>query len=130
MRFSTTTRYGLRAIIYLARKGEIASVREISEAEDIPVPYLEKIILKLSKAGLIDVKRGAGGGYFLARPAAQISVDDIVRILEKTTSPAPCIEHGYACPRQKKCPTRGMWEKIDRSIHATLETISLQSLIR
>jgi Rrf2 family protein len=70
MKFSTTTRYGLRAIVYIAKSNKICSVKEISEAEEIPVKYLEKIILKLSKAQLIEVKRGATGGYFWrARPA-------------------------------------------------------------
>lgn len=128
MRFSTTTRYGLRAIVHIAREGHICSVKEISEAEEIPVKYLEKIIRKLAKAGFIEVKRGSTGGYFLARPAGRITVDDIVGTLEKTTFPAPCVEHGYACPRRKKCPTRGIWEKIDAGIHATLRKITIQDL--
>src|SRR5665647_1853443 len=97
MKFSTTTRYGLRAIVYIAHQGRICSAREISEAENIPLPYLEKIILKLSKAGFIEVKRGATGGYFLAQPTNKITVDDIVNVLEKTTSPAPCVDSNYCC---------------------------------
>lgn len=130
MKFSTTTRYGLRAIVYIARKGDISSVREISTAENIPVPYLEKIILKLSKAGFISVKRGASGGYYLSRSADKISVDGIVTTLEKTTHSAPCLEEGYDCPRLKDCPTHGIWGKIDRSIHETLGKITLEDLIR
>jgi len=130
MKFSTTTRYGLRAIVYIARKGAISSVREISAAEDIPVPYLEKIILKLSKAGFIKVKHGANGGYYLSRPANKISVDEIVTTLEKTTYPAPCLEKGYGCPRLKDCPTHSIWGKIDRSIHETLGKITLENLIK
>lgn len=130
MKFSTTTRYGLRAIVYIAHQNEICSAREISEAENIPLPYLEKIILKLAKAGLIEVKRGATGGYFLARPADEINVDDIVKVLEKTTSPAPCVNSHYHCPRHKNCPTRNIWEKIDESIHSTLQTVTLESLIK
>lgn len=130
MRFSTTTRYGLRAIVHIAREDHICSVKEISEAEGIPVKYLEKIILKLSKAGFIEVKRGKAGGYFLARTAGRITVDDIVSVLEKTTSPAPCVEHGYDCPRRKGCPTRGIWEKIDAGIHSTLKNITIADLIK
>lgn len=130
MKFSTTTRYGLRAIVYIAHKGDICSAREISEAENIPLPYLEKIILKLAKARLIEVKRGATGGYFLARPANKTTVDDVVTILETTTSPAPCLDSDYYCPRHKHCPTRHIWEKIDDSIHSTLKNITLQDLIQ
>lgn len=130
MKFSTTTRYGLRAIVYIAHQGGICSAREISEAENIPLPYLEKIILKLSKADLIEVKRGATGGYFLAQPTNKITVDDIVNVLEKTTLPAPCVDSAYCCPRHKDCPTRNIWEKIDKSIHSTLKTITLKDLIK
>jgi len=130
MKFSTTTRYGLRAIVYLAHQGGICSAREISEAEEIPFTYLEKIILKLAKAELIGVKRGASGGYFLKKPAGEISVDDVVQVLEKTTSPAPCVDKDFRCPRHQNCPTRHIWEKIDASIHSTLRTITLQDLIK
>jgi Rrf2 family iron-sulfur cluster assembly transcriptional regulator len=112
----------------LSRQDRICSVKEISEAEEIPVKYLEKIILKLAKASLVATKRGSGGGYYLARPAGQISVDDVVQILEKTTSPAPCVERDYHCPRSCKCPTRGIWTRIDQSIRSTLSGITLQDL--
>lgn len=130
MKFSTTTRYGLRAITYVACKGEICSAREISQAEEIPFTYLEKIILKLAKAGLIKVKRGATGGYFLAQSPKDITVEDVVKVLEKTTSPAPCIDPKYKCPRRKLCPTKNIWEKIDESIHLTLRNITLEDLIK
>jgi Rrf2 family protein len=130
MRFSTTTRYGLRAIVHIAKAKHICSVKEISQAEEIPEKYLEKIIRKLGKAGFINAARGSGGGYSLARSATAITVDDIVSTLERTTSPAPCVEHGYACPRSRKCPTRGIWEKIDESIHSTLRGITLDELAR
>jgi Rrf2 family protein len=130
MKFSTNSRYGLRAIIHIAKEKHICSVKEISEAEEIPAKYLEKIILKLSKAGFITATRGASGGYSLAKPASKISVDDIVQTLEKSTSSAPCIEHGYNCPRRKKCSTRSVWEKIDQSIHSTLRGITLEELIK
>jgi Rrf2 family protein len=130
MRFSTTTRYGLRAMVHIAKAKHICSVKEISQAEEIPEKYLEKIIRKLGKAGFITASRGSGGGYILARPANTITVNDIVSTLEKTTSPAPCVEHGYTCPRRRKCPTRGIWEKIDESIHSTLKGITLDELVK
>ncbi len=130
MKFSTTTRYGLRAIVYIAHKEGVCSAREISEAESIPFTYLEKIIVKLAKAGLIEVKRGAAGGYFLPCPADKITVDDVVMVLERTTLPAPCVDSNYRCPRHKNCPTRNIWAKIDASIHSTLKNITLQDLIK
>lgn len=130
MKFSTTTRYGMRAIVFIAKENRICSVKEISEAEAIPFTYLEKIILKLSKAGFIEVKRGATGGYFLAGKPEDITVDDIVSVLEKDTSPAPCVDPTCKCPRQLFCPTKNVWSKINDSIHSTLKTITLKDLIK
>lgn len=130
MKFSTTTRYGLRAIVYLAKKNRVCSVKEISGAEDISPAYLEKIILKLSKAGLIKVKRGTCGGYFLSQPAQDITVGDIVKILEKSTSPAPCVNPEYKCPRRHLCSTKDIWEKVYESINLTLDNITLGELIK
>jgi Rrf2 family protein len=130
MKFSTTTRYGLRAMVYIARKNKICSVKEISEAEEISPAYLEKIILKLSKAGLIEVKRGTSGGYFLARPAENITVEDVVKVLEKSTSLAPCVDPKYKCSRRRLCPTKNIWEKVYNDINLTLRNITLKDLIK
>lgn len=130
MKFSTTTRYGLRAIVHIAKCKNICSVKEISEAEDIPSKYLEKIILKLSKAGLIEVKRGATGGYFLARPADKITVEDVVQVLETHTSPAPCVDSTYKCPRRRFCPTKDIWEKVYDNINTTLRNITIKDLVK
>lgn len=130
MKFSTTTRYGLRAMVYIAQKNKICSVKEISEAEEISPAYLEKIILKLSKAGLIEVKRGTTGGYFLARPAEKITVEDVIKVLEKNTSLAPCVNPIYKCPRRYLCPTKNIWEKIYDNINLTLQNITLKDLIK
>ena len=105
-------------------------IEKISEAEEISSAYLEKIILKLSRAGLIKVKRGTAGGYFLARPAEEITIEDIVKVLEKNTSPAPCVDPKYKCPRRCLCPTKNIWERIYESINLTLRNITLKDLIK
>jgi Rrf2 family protein len=130
MKFSTATRHGLRAMVYIAQSKTICSVKKISEAENMPFTYLEKIILKLSKAGLIGVKRGVTGGYFLALSPKEITVEDVVKVLEKNTAPAPCIDSRYKCPHQRSCLTKKTWEKVYDSINATLGNITIEDLIK
>ena len=79
MKLSTKGRYGLRALIDLAlySEKEAASIASISARQQISESYLEQLIAKLRKAGLVKSVRGAGGGYMLAKPASEISVGDI-----------------------------------------------------
>ena len=85
MKLSTKGRYGLRALIDLAlySENETVSIASISARQNISESYLEQLIAKLRKAGLVTSVRGAGGGYKLAKPASEISVGDILRALEE-----------------------------------------------
>ena len=87
MKLSTKGRYGLRALIDLAlySENETVSIASISARQNISESYLEQLIAKLRKAGLVTSVRGAGGGYKLALPASEISVGDILRALEGRT---------------------------------------------
>ena len=87
MKLSTNGRYGLRAIIDLAEYEGVGpvSISSISERQDISERYLEQLMAKMKKAGLVKSVRGAGGGYILARKASEISVGDVLRALEGRT---------------------------------------------
>ena len=92
MKLSTKGRYGLRALIDLAlySEKEAASIASISARQQISESYLEQLIAKLRKAGLVKSVRGAGGGYMLAKPASEISVGDILRALEGNLDAVNC----------------------------------------
>ena len=92
MKLSTKGRYGLRALIDLAlySENEAASIASISARQQISESYLEQLIAKLRKAGLVVSVRGAGGGYRLAKPASEISVGDILRGLEGSLDAVHC----------------------------------------
>jgi Rrf2 family protein len=83
-------RYALHAMVFLARKGEAATVAEIAEADRIPRKFLEQILGALKMRGLVIGKRGPTGGYHLARPAAAISFADILRCIDGPLALAPC----------------------------------------
>lgn len=87
---SQKARYALHAGIYLARKGEPATVAEIASAEGIPRKFLEQILLSLKLRGILVSRRGAGGGYQLAREARDISFAEILRAVDGPLALAPC----------------------------------------
>ncbi len=137
MRISTKSQYGLRAMVYLANvfgKGRIYSLKKISQKENISFDYLEKIISKLEKAGLIRAKKGAGGGYFLARSPAKINVGEIIMVFEGTMAPVKCVakekKERIFCPRKKICKSFFVWKKIQDILNSTLNSITLDDLIR
>ena len=92
MKLSTRARYGLKALIDLGLhcETEAVSIQSIASRQNISDSYLEQLMAKLKKAGLVDSTRGAGGGYRLGRPAAEISVGDVLRVLEGSLEAAQC----------------------------------------
>lgn len=135
MKFSTKSQYGLRAMVYLANvfdEGKVHSLKTISKKEDISFDYLEKIISKLEKKDLVGAKKGVQGGYFLTRPPSKIKIGEIIRALEGEPSLVKCIakDKRYVCPRERKCQTKKVWKKIQKSLDSTLNSITLADLIK
>lgn len=127
MKISKKSQYGLRAMAYLAdgyKQKKMPSIKKISEAEGIPFDFLEKIVMELEKAGLVKGKKGAGGGYVLSKSPKAISAFDVVSVLEKTTTPVDC----SFCGRSKRCMTKSVWKKIEKSMNNTLKSITLSDL--
>lgn len=124
-------------MIYMAaasdKEKKICSIKEISDEEGIPFDYLEKVVSRLEKKGLVESKRGARGGYFLSRPAGKISVGEIARALEKTTAVVRCLSHvskeKYNCPLKGKCRAVEAWTKIQRALNSALDSVTLKDLI-
>nr|WP_296267296.1 Rrf2 family transcriptional regulator [uncultured Merdimonas sp.] len=134
MKLSTKGRYGLRAMIDLARYSEKEPVAlgSIAARQDISERYLEQMVALLKKAGLVSAVRGAGGGYRLNRPAEEISVGDVLRALEGSLEPVKCAafysEEG--CMAADGCVTKYVWQKINDSINETVDRIMLDELVR
>lgn len=137
--FSTKAEYGVRLMVELGRReGEgTVSLAEIAEAEFLPLPYLEHLTARLRKADLVESKRGAHGGYMLARPATSISMAEIVEALEGSIAPVECITAGtdshMMCSHEHDpggvCTTKVLWTKVQDSIVRTLEETSLSELV-
>lgn len=133
MILSTKGRYGLRAIVDLAVHSEEGpvSIHSIASRQSITERYLEQLIGKLKKAGLVKSVRGASGGYLLARDPKEISVGEVLLVLEGDLRPIDCagLEEGdVSCEASGNCVTKYVWQKIYRSIEDTVNQIYLDEL--
>lgn len=133
MKLSTKGRYGLRALIDLAvYSGEEAvSIQSIARRQNISDRYLEQLMGKLRRAGLVVSIRGAGGGYRLARPSGEISVGEVLRALEGNLDAVTCpgTEEGPGCEDADLCVTRYVWKRINDSITQAVDTIMIEQLV-
>lgn len=133
MKLSTKGRYGLKAMFDLALnygEGPIA-LNNIAERQNISVHYLEQLIATLRKAGLVKSVRGAQGGYMLADKPDNITVGDILRILEGPIAPSDCVidNDDSECIRAGYCITRTIWERIKISIDNVVDSITLRDMV-
>ena len=132
MRISAKADYAVRATIELAAAGPDAVVKgeRLADAQDIPLHFLENILGDLKQAGIISTRRGPEGGYKLTRPAADVSVADVIRAVEgplasvRGDSPESLRYDGSAAPLQQ------VWIALRGNLRAVLETVSLDDLVR
>jgi Rrf2 family protein len=132
---SSRSEYGMRLMVELAKHfgGGPLSLRTVAESEDLPEAYLEQLAASLRSAGLVKGKRGAGGGYVLSRAPSEIRAGDVIRALDGPIAPQICTAEGEplsGCSRQPFCDTHAVWQRLRDSMVATLDGITLQSLIR
>jgi Rrf2 family transcriptional regulator, cysteine metabolism repressor len=130
---STRGEYGMRLMVDLARHhGEgTVSLHAIADREQLPEAYLEQLVAALRKAGLVHGKRGAGGGYTLARDPAEITAGDVVRALEGPIEPQVCTAEGdpvINCVREQDCGTRAIWHKLQATIARSLDAMTLEQI--
>ena len=135
MRLTTKSRYGTRMIIDLAINAQTEPVRlsAISKRQSISLKYLEKLIRALKKAGYVKSMRGPYGGYMLAKSMDEISVGDIVRVLEGSDSIADCTENDHACgtcTRAGECLTRHIWIETGKAMFEKLDSFKIDQWIQ
>ena len=132
MKISTRGKYGLRAMIDLAlySEQEAVSISSIALRQNISESYLEQLMAKLKKAGLVISTRGAQGGYRLALPMCEISVGDVLRALEGDLRAVECTAHtDEGCQGEELCVTKYVWQRINESIARTVDEMMLDQLV-
>jgi Rrf2 family protein len=137
MRLSKRGEYGLRAMIDLAawnHGGAVVQIKDIAERQQIPSKFLEQILLTLKNAGLLRSKMGVGGGYYLAKPADQINLGQIVRILDGPLAPVRCVSQmAYercGCPDEETCGLKLIMSDVRNAIADILDHTSLADVTR
>jgi Rrf2 family cysteine metabolism transcriptional repressor len=136
--FSTKAEYGVRVMAHLAKRDgqNPISLGSIADAEGLPLAYLEHLVQRLRKAALIESRRGAHGGYTLARPAKDITMAEVVAALEGEIAPIECISADadgvLTCTREgiEPCPTKLLWTRVQGSIVRTLNDMTLDDLVQ
>lgn len=134
MKVSTRGEYGVRAMVALARHfGEgPMSIADIARASSVPPAYLEQLIAPLRRADLVQSKRGAHGGYVLARSPQDVRIGEIYRVMEGPVAPMDCVSENLAdqtCPLIDNCETRPIWLRMRDSIVDVLDSTTLADLI-
>ncbi len=131
IRMSKLTDYGIVLLTYLAREPvePLHSARDLAAASRLPIPTVNKLLKKLSHAGLLTSHRGANGGYTLARHPAEISVAQAITALEGPIAITECsTDVAGLCSLEQVCPNRSGWRNISRAIRETLEKLSLSDI--
>ncbi len=137
MFFTTKAEYGVRLLIQLGGQAGDApvSLKAIAEAEHLPLAYLERIAALLKKAGLVASTRGAHGGYVLAQPAAEITMDRVVLALEGAIAPMECFTEDatdrVSCshPEGQHCATKLLWTRVQLGVIKSLQRTTLAELV-
>ena len=135
MKISAHEEYGLRCLVQLARaetKGESLTLAQIAEREGLSVANAGKLMWIMNKAGLVQSQRGASGGYTLARPAAEIRLNEVIRILDEDTVDQFCKTHTGvldACIHTSDCGIRPVIVGLHEIVQSALSEITLAQLV-
>jgi Rrf2 family cysteine metabolism transcriptional repressor len=156
--FSSKAEYGVRLMVELGRQpsrrppepgepGELSgpdeapssptSLKALADAEGLPLAYLEQVVARLRRAGLVMSARGAHGGYWLARPAEEITMDEVVNALEGAIAPMDCFVSPHServlCSHEpdsgRGCATKLLWTRVQGGIVRSLQTTTLAELV-
>ena len=132
MKLSAKSRYGTRLMLDMAQHYQDGPIHltNVAKRQGISVKYLEQIIIPLKKANYIQSVRGPKGGHVLARPPEEITVGEIVALLEDGASLSACSDNPMVCERSPICPTRYIWQEAAQAMFDKLRSITLADLLK
>jgi Rrf2 family protein len=134
VRITTLAEYGVICALHLARRVDDGPItgREIAAAEQLPPDYVEQILLRMRRAGLVRSTRGAHGGYELAQAAESVSIRAVIEASEATTFDLHCVTHPVGeerCSSSHTCSIRPVWMMLQQRIDAVLDAVHLADLL-
>lgn len=130
MKISTRSRYGARLMLELAHHYENGPVRlsDVAESQGISLKYLEQLVIPLKKAGFVHSARGPKGGHTLAKPPQEVTLGEIVSVLEGDLNLTPCVVDPGTCDRSASCEMRDIWNAATKAMWDVLHGIRLSEL--
>jgi Rrf2 family cysteine metabolism transcriptional repressor len=133
MRLSTKGEYASRAMLELALNYEKRPlhIRDISKARSIPQRFLEQILLQLKRAGYLRSRKGPDGGYYLSKAPSQISVAEVIRVMDGPLAPIDCVSvtAHEICPHERTCGLKWLWQEVRDAVAEILERTTLSDLV-
>jgi len=131
MKLSTRGRYGTKALLELALHwGEKpVLLKDVSQRQQIPLPYLEHLIGPLVQAGIIKSTRGTRGGVSLLKPPQEVRLIEVIQLLEGSIAPVECVDNPKTCPRSDLCVTHDIWDEVKEAMSKVLASVTLRDLV-
>lgn len=122
--------YALKTILDLAlHYGELVHIEEVAERQDIPIKFLEQILLTLKNGGFVRSKRGPGGGYTLTRPPSEVTVGEVIRFIEGPIEPIACVEPEYdGCDFQDGCSFRDVFAQVSSAVSKIVDGLTFEDM--
>jgi Rrf2 family protein len=132
MKLTRGGEYGIRGVLYLAQQpeGKVSMLSAIAKEQDVPPRFLAKIFQALAKAGVVKSHRGAKGGFSLARPAAEITIKDVIEAVEGPLQLNICLVAPGECNRESLCPIHTVWEEAQDKMMMVLSRKNFADLAR
>lgn len=127
MKLSTKSRYGLNALYHLALTNETMSLKELSNVTLVTQPYLEKVLGMLRRGGFVKTSRGTTGGYVIAKDPKEITIGEVLRVLEKDLVFSDCAKSGKCS--NTACPNKNIFKVIYDNLNDVLDSITLHDMI-
>jgi Rrf2 family protein len=134
VKISQRGHYALRALVVLGMNysEKVVRIQTISSAQNIPKRFLEQILNELKAAGILESKRGIAGGYRLGRPPEQITLAEVIRLIEGPLAPVGCVSEKFyercSCPSEEKCGIRSIMKDVREAIVKVLEGVTVAQL--
>ncbi len=125
--------YALKTILDLSLHygNSPVTIHDLARRADIPIKFLEQILLDLKRGGFVESRRGKIGGYLLAKAPSDIKLGDVIRFIDGPIEPIPCVDRGYkGCNDISRCAFRGIWSKVAESTSKIIDNITFEDLAR
>jgi len=131
MKLSTRARYGTRIVLELSLhwgEGPIL-LKDISKRQQIPLPYLQQLIRPFVRAGIIKTTRGARGGISLLKSPREVTLSEVIKLLEGSITLVACVDNPELYPRSDHCVTHDIWTEVKKAIDGVLESTTFEDMV-